>query len=46
MIRFEWLIIEIIVLGLLVAELISLRRSQRRDRAARAAQERKAPGPE
>jgi hypothetical protein len=35
-VRYEWSIIEIIVLGLLVAELISLRRSRRRDREAAA----------
>jgi len=35
--RYEWLIIEIIVLGLLVAELIALRRTRRKDREAAAA---------
>jgi hypothetical protein len=40
--RFEWAIIEIIVLGLLIAELISLRRSQRRDREAAAMKRRDA----
>ncbi len=34
---YEWAIIEFIVLGLLIAELISLRRSRRRDREAEAA---------
>lgn len=36
MVRYEWLIIELLVLGLLVAELIALRRVQRRDREAQA----------
>jgi hypothetical protein len=30
--RWEWIIIEVVVLGLLVAELISVRRSIRRDK--------------
>jgi uncharacterized protein YpmS len=30
--QWEWLLIEVLVLGLAVAELISLRRTQRRDR--------------
>jgi hypothetical protein len=30
--RWEWIIIELVVLGLLVAELISVRRSMARDR--------------
>jgi hypothetical protein len=33
-VSYEWAIIEVIVLGLLIAELISLRRSRRRDRKA------------
>ena len=32
--QWEWLLIEVLVLGLAVAELISLRRTQRRDREA------------
>jgi hypothetical protein len=36
--RYEWIIIELLVLGLLVAELISVRRAIRRDRAARDAE--------
>jgi hypothetical protein len=32
MARFEWIIIELIVIGLLVAEVVSIRRSIRRDR--------------
>ena len=35
--RWEWAIIELIVLAALVAELISVRRSIRHDRAAQAA---------
>ena len=34
--KWEWAIIEVIVLAFLVAELISVRRSIRRDRAAEA----------
>jgi hypothetical protein len=34
--QFEWLLIEVLVLGLAVFELVSLRRSQRRDRDAAA----------
>jgi hypothetical protein len=30
--QWEWLLIEVLVLGLAIAELISLRRTQRRDR--------------
>jgi hypothetical protein len=30
--RWEWIIIELVVLGLLVAELISVRRSIRKDK--------------
>jgi hypothetical protein len=30
--RFEWIIIELVIIGLLVAEVISIRRSIRRDR--------------
>jgi len=30
--QWEWLLIEVLVLGLAAAELISLRRTQRRDR--------------
>jgi hypothetical protein len=44
--RYEWLIVEVIVLGLLVAELIALRRSQRRDRDAAAAKRQAASPPE
>ena len=32
--QWEWLLIEVLVLGLAIAELIALRRSQRRDREA------------
>jgi hypothetical protein len=32
MARFEWIIIELIVIGLLVAEVLAIRRSIRRDR--------------
>ncbi len=32
MARFEWIIIELIVIGLLLAEVVSIRRSIRRDR--------------
>jgi hypothetical protein len=31
--RWEWIIVELLVLGLLVFELVSVRRSIRRDRA-------------
>ena len=34
--KWEWIIVELIVLGFLVAELVSVRRSIRKDRAARA----------
>ena len=34
--RYEWVIIEFLVLGLCVWELVNLRLSQRRDRRARA----------
>jgi hypothetical protein len=44
--RYEWFIIEIIVLGLLVAELISLRRTRRKDREAAAAKQQAANPPE
>jgi hypothetical protein len=33
--RLEWLLLEVLVLGLAIAELISLRRTQRRDREAK-----------
>jgi hypothetical protein len=42
--QWEWLLIELLVLGVLVWELWSLRRSQRRDREA-AAHEREPPPP-
>jgi len=45
-VRYEWAIIEMIVLGLLIAELISLRRSQRRDRDAATLKRREADPPE
>jgi hypothetical protein len=32
MARFEWVIIEVLVIGLLLAEVISIRRTIRRDR--------------
>jgi hypothetical protein len=32
MAKFEWIILEVLVLGLLVAELISVRRSLKKDR--------------
>jgi len=32
MAKFEWIILEVLVLGLLVAELVSVRRSLKRDR--------------
>ena len=32
--QWEWLLIEVLVLGLAIFELVSLRRSQRRDREA------------
>ena len=35
--RWEWLLLELIVLALAVAELVSLRRVQRRDRERKAA---------
>ncbi len=35
MARFEWIIIEVIVVGLLVAEMVSIRRTIRRDREKR-----------
>lgn len=38
--RYEWAIIEFLVLGLCVWELVNLRRSQRRDRQARPPQDR------
>jgi hypothetical protein len=34
--RWEWIIIELVVLGLLVAELLSVRRSMSRDRKTKA----------
>jgi hypothetical protein len=37
--QWEWLLIEALVLGLAIAELIALRRSQRRDRDAAAARD-------
>ena len=37
--RYEWLAIELIVLGLLIAELVSIRRTIRRDREQRRADE-------
>jgi hypothetical protein len=37
--RWEWLLIEVLVLGLAVAELVAVRRSQRRDHEAKAARE-------
>ena len=37
--RYEWLVFELIVLGLLVAELVSIRRTIRRDRERRRAEE-------
>lgn len=40
--RWEWLIVELLVLGLLLFELVRIRRAVRRDRAAKAA---KAPPP-
>jgi hypothetical protein len=39
LVQFEWLLIEVLVLGLAVFELVSLRRSQRRDREAAASRE-------
>jgi len=44
--KYEWFIVEIIVLGLLVAELIALRRSRRKDRDAAAAKRQAASLPE
>ena len=38
MARWEWAIIELVVLAFLVAELVSVRRSIRRDRAAKTKQ--------
>jgi hypothetical protein len=38
--RYEWIAIELVVLGLLIAELVSVRRSIRRDRE-KAEQDRK-----
>ena len=38
--RYEWIVIELIVLGLLIAELVSIRRTIRRDREQRRADER------
>ena len=35
MARFEWIILEVLVLGALIAELISIRRSIRKDRKQR-----------
>jgi len=35
MARFEWMIIELLVIGLLLAEVISIRRTIRRDRERR-----------
>jgi hypothetical protein len=40
--QWEWLLIEGLVLGLAIVELVALRRSQRRDREAAAAREREA----
>ncbi len=41
---FEWIIIELLVLGVLIWQLVSIRRAVRRDREA-AAQERQASAP-
>jgi hypothetical protein len=44
--QWEWIIIELVVLGIAVAELISVRRSLRRDREKAAAEARDRAPPE
>jgi hypothetical protein len=39
MARFEWAICEVLVLAVLICELVSIRRTLRRDREARRAEE-------
>ena len=43
MFRWEWIIVELLVLAFLIAELVSVRRSIRRDRAGTAAPDKREP---